>query len=390
MVFIWSKGPQKGKIGRMSQAENILGMALDIGFDLAGLAPFRTPSRSQQYGAWIDQGRHASMGWMETNRPLIEDPTRFMAEGKTLLMVGLSHSRPPLELQGGGRVARYAAGRDYHNWMGKRLKRLAKQMVAEGLIEGARSAVDAVPLMERSHAEEAGLGFASKAANLLHPRFGPWFFLGELVLEIELEPTPAQMPAGSCGTCTACLDACPTGALVSPGELDARLCLSWATIEQRGSVPHELRRDLGEWVFGCDICSEVCPWGTGLPSTEERFPVRPEIAESSLVDWLRLDPDPEVFKDQFSGMAVRRAGREGLSANSALVLGNHPQEEGRGALQSALEQDPSPKVRESAAWALLRGHGKDHGVQAGVAKAIARESDPGAQAAMERSLELEG
>lgn len=374
----------------MSQADDILEMALAAGFDLAGLTPFRAPRQAPEYRSWVEQGRHATMGWLEANLPVIEDPSRFVPAGRTLLMVGLSHARPALELEGGGRVARYAAGRDYHNWMKKRLQRLARQLVAKGLVDGARSGVDAVPLMERSHAEEAGLGFASKAANLLHPRLGPWFFLGELVLEIDLPPTPAPLPAGSCGTCTACLDACPTGALVAPGELDARLCLSWATIEQRGSVPHELRRDLGDWVFGCDICSEVCPWGEGVPSQEDRFGLHPGVAGKSLVDWLLLDPDPETFKQQFLGSALRRAGRVGLSANSALVLGNRPSESGRAALETALENDPSPKVRESAAWGLLRGHGEDHGVGDLVDQARIREQDPEARAAMERSLEQEG
>ena len=374
----------------MSQADKILGMALEAGFDLAGLAPFRTPQDAEHYRSWIAQDRHASMGWMKTNLAVIDDPKLFVPKGRTLLMVGLSHARPPLELPGGGRVARYAAGRDYHNWIDKRLKRLAREMVAAGMIDGARSAVDAVPLMERSHAQEAGLGFASKAANLLHPRLGPWYFLGELILDIELDPTPADLPTGSCGTCTACLDACPTGALVAPGELDAGLCLSWATIEHRGSVPHDLREKLGDWVFGCDICSEVCPWGEGVPSQEERFPVHPEISAGSLVDWLGLDPDPDAFKQRFQGTAIRRAGREGLSANAALVLGNRPSEEGREALQSALETDPSPKVRESAAWGLLHGHGQDEGVRAQVAGALQQEQDSDARAALRTSLELEG
>lgn len=371
----------------MSQADDILEMALEAGFDLAGLTPFRAPREADQYRSWIEQGRHASMGWLEDNLPVIEDPRLFVPQGRTLLMVGLSHARPPLELPGGGRVARYAAGRDYHNWMGKRLKRLARQLVAVGLVEGARSGVDAVPLLERSHAEEAGLGFASKAANLLHPHLGPWFFLGELVLEIDLPPTPAPLPAGSCGTCTACLDACPTGALVAPGELDAQLCLSWATIEQRGSVPHELREGMGDWVFGCDICSEVCPWGEGVPTQEERFGLHSGISGGSLVDWLRLDPDPEVFKQRFLGSALRRAGRVGLSANSALVLGNRPSEEGRDALRAALVEDPSPKVRESAAWGLLRGHGEDEGVRARVEEALSKEPDPAARDAMRFSIE---
>jgi len=337
-------------------------IAHELGFDLAGVAPLGPPPDAGRFQAWLENGHGEGMDWLERQSERIRDPRLVLPGGHSLLVVGVGHSRAAVELEGGGRIARYAAGRDYHNWIGKRLKKLARRLEAAGLAGPWRGISDAGPLLERSHAAQAGLGFLSKAANLLNPAFGPWFFLGELLLGEELEPTEGP-PTGSCGTCTACLDVCPTQAIQEPGLVHAPDCISYLTIEHRGPIPAPLREGIGEWAFGCDLCSEVCPWGHKAPDLAERFGTHRQVAEGDLVSWLA--PTREMAVD-FEGSPLRRPNREGLARNAAIVLGNRPRDDGRVALLRVLREDPSPVVREAAAWGLERGHGED----AGVAKAL--------------------
>jgi len=362
-------------------ARNVLERALELGFDLAGIAPLAPPRGAERFKAWLAAGHQADMHWLSEGAERILDPRRSLPEGKSLLVLGLGHARAAQELGDGARVARYAAGRDYHNVLGKKLRRLAGELRARGWLGEWKKVVDAGPLMERSHAAEAGLGFESKAANLLHPRHGPWFFLGELLVDVEFEPTPTP-PPGSCGTCTACLDACPTAAIVAPGVVDARLCLSYHTIENRGSIPHALRPALGPWAFGCDVCSEVCPWGRAAPDASARFGTHPAVAEGTLAAWLGLSP--ESFEARFQGSPLQRPGRGGLLRNAALVLGNRPSEAGRAALLRALE-DADPRVRAASGWALAHAHGREAGVQAALAAAVAREPDEATRRDLEQS-----
>jgi epoxyqueuosine reductase len=365
-------------MSRAGAAREVLELALGLGFDLAGIAPLRPPRGAARFEEWLLAGHQADMAWLEEHRERILDPARSLPDGRSLLVVGLGHSRPAVELADGTRVARYAAGRDYHNVIGHKLRRLARALRERGLIREWKKMVDAGPLLERSHAAEAGLGFESKAANLLHPRFGPWFFLGELLVDVELEPGPAP-PAGSCGTCTACLDACPTQAIVAPGVVDARRCISYHTIENRGPVPHALRPAVGEWLFGCDVCSEVCPWGKDAPDLGARFGLHPALESGGAAAWLALPP--ERFEQHLSGSPLKRAGRAGLARNAALALAARPSEEGRDALLGALA-DPAPLVREAAFWALARAHADEPAVRAALARAEDVERDPGARAGM--------
>lgn len=367
-----------------------LELAQDVGFDLAGVAPLRPPRDAAHFASWLAEGRHAGLAYLEANAARILDPRLGAHRGRSLLIVGLAHSRAALDLPGGGRVARYAAGRDYHNVVSKLLRKLRRRLTEAGLVtpnDLARPIVDAAPLLERSHAAEAGLGFASKAANLLHPRFGPWFFLGELVLEAELTPTGTP-PPGSCGTCRACLDACPTQAIVAPGRVDAGRCISYQTIENRGPVPRALRAEVGAWAFGCDVCSEVCPWGSAAPDLAERFGTHRAVAESDLTQWIELRA-PAESSAWLAGSPLQRAGRAGLARNAAIALARHPSERGAAALLRALSFDPSALVREAASWALLRAHGTASASRAAVALALARETDAAARADMRRSLEGE-
>ncbi len=353
-------------------------IAREIGFDIAGVAPLRPPRAARRFQDWLDRERHAGMGWIARMRDRILDPRRIAPESKTLLVVGLAHSRRGVELPGGGRIARYAAGRDYHNVVGRMLRKLARRLATSGIARPGKRVVDSGPLMERSHAAEAGLGFESKAANLLHPRFGPWFFLAELFLDEELEPTTAPS-VGSCGTCTACLDACPTGAIVAPGEIDARTCISYQTIENRGTIPAELRAKLGGWTFGCDVCSEVCPFGARSPDLADRFGTHDAVSTLGLVEWVELSG---ALAHRLVGSPLRRPGRAGLTRNAVLALGARPSDDGRRALVHALSSDSSPTVREAAAWSLAHGHSSDAGTREALDAAAAREADPAAKSSI--------
>jgi epoxyqueuosine reductase len=368
----------------MSAQQAVLEMASEVGFDLVGIAPLTPPPDADRFADWLDRGHHAGMDYLERNRERILDPRRLLPEGRSMLVVGLAHARAAVELEGGGKVARYAAGRDYHNVIGRMLRKLARRLDEAGLGGRRRAVVDAGPLLERSHAERAGLGFASKAANLLHPRFGPWFFLGELLLEIELPPT-GPAPHGSCGTCTACIDACPTGAILEPGRVDAGRCISYQTIENRASIPREIRADMRDWAFGCDVCSEVCPWGQAAPDLSERFGTH-QVLDGGLVSW--LEPREEAARSEWiGGSPLQRPKRAGLARNAAIALGHLPSEEGRRALLQALSFDPSSIVRESAAWALGRAHAQDTGVRAAIGKQLAVEADSPARDGMRKSLD---
>jgi epoxyqueuosine reductase len=362
-----------------------LEIATELGFDLVGVAPLTPPPAASRFEEWLGKGHHGSMAYLEAFRERIVDPQKVLSGGRSLLVVGLGHSRPQVDLEtqaGPARVARYAGGRDYHNLLGKRLKKLARRLEAEGFAGPWRQIVDAGPLLERSHAQVAGLGFESKAANLLAPTLGPWFFLGELLLGEELEPTGGPAP-GSCGTCRACIDACPTEALLEPGVLDARRCISYLTIEHRGPVDPDLRSDLGPWVFGCDVCSEVCPHGAHAPDLSERFGKPSALADSTgLVEsWLAPEYNP---KAELRGSPLQRPRREGLARNAALFYGNQPADAAQPLLERALE-DGSPVVREAAAWALCRSYA-GAGTRLLVERAHARETDPEARAALERDL----
>jgi epoxyqueuosine reductase len=342
----------------VSTEQRIEEWARELGFDLFGIAPLRPPRDAQHFEDWLGRGHHAGLRWLEEQRERILDPRRVLPEGKSILVLGMGHSRPAVELPGGGRVARYAAGRDYHNLLIKRVRRLLRRMKAEGLAREARTMADAAPLLERSHAAEAGLGFLSKAANLLHPAFGPFFFLAEILVDLDLEPT-STLQTGSCGTCTACIDACPTGAILEPGRVDAGRCISYHTIESTDPIPAAIAEQIGPWAFGCDVCSEVCPWSRKAPDLSARFGTNP-VVEGGLVSWLEERPDFEAWTE---GTALRRPGSAGLARNAAIALAGVATEASQRALLKALRSHPAGMVREAAAWSLSRGFAQDREVR---------------------------
>lgn len=360
--------------------EVVFEIARELGFDLCGIAPVAPPPAADRFEAWLDAGRHAGMDWLARDRERLADPRRVMPEGGSIVVLGLAHSRAAVALEGGGRIARYAAGRDYHNVGNHKLRRFARRLAAAGLAGRNRRIVDAGPLLERSHAARAGIGFESKAANLLHPRFGPWFFLMEVMIPHELEPT-TEPPMGSCGTCRACLDACPTQAIVEPGVVDARRCISYWTIEHAGPIDPAVRERTGPWAYGCDVCSEVCPWGSKAPDLATRFGTHAAIASGDLVAWLEAG---ESFEERFAASPLDRPGRVGVARNAAIALASTPSDRGRKALLRALSFDPSAVVREAAGWSLARSHADDAGVRTALEGASARESDADAKELLAR------
>ncbi len=351
-------------LGREIQAA-----ARQLGFDLAGIAP---PVHAEgnpdmaHYQAWLAAGYHGEMGYLARPDAVARraDLTLTLPRVQSVVVVALNYHSGPLPASlrddpSRGLLASYAWGRDYHDQMLPRLKQLAADIEDElGRPLAARAYVDTGPLLERALARRAGLGFVGKNTNLIHPRLGSWLTLGELLLAVHIPAQGAEV-RGTCGRCTRCLDACPTGALVAPYELDARRCISYLTIEHKGPVPRELRPLLGNRIFGCDICQEVCPWnrrfarppaeGTLQPAAAP-WPAPDDIAPP-LLALLALDED--AFRRRFAGSPVKRAKRRGLLRNVTIALGNWGDPAAVPGLAGALA-DAEPLVRGHAAWALGR------------------------------------
>ena len=293
------------------------------------------------------------MSWLATPRQSERrrDPGLILPGVRSVICVALCHepSRDPELEQRLGRVARYAAGEDYHRVMRDKLAGL--ELEIEVRLPGARSLwyADTGAILERGWAERAGLGWIGKHSGLLSTELGSWFVLAEILVDRELEPDP-PLEREHCGTCTRCLDACPTRAIVAPYQVDARRCISYLTIEHRGAIPRELRRSIGDWVFGCDVCQEVCPWNRFAPPAHEA-----RLHARSLEGWTLerfLELDEPGFTVLFAGSPIRRARRGGFVRNVCVALGNRGEPGAVPALARALAADPDPLVRGHAAWAL--------------------------------------
>jgi len=344
----------------MSDRERVLAKVRGEGFELAGIASaVKIAEVEAAAQAARGEGRLADMAWM--TQEWIErasDPERFLPGARSLIVVALpNHSLDPEAPADGvtrGRVARYARGRDYHRVFEKKLRRIARDLRKEFGVE-ARATVDYGPLLERPFAEAAGLGWQGKSTMLLVPGFGPWVMLGVIATTLELEPDgPVKK---TCGSCTRCIVACPTGAISPEGEvLDARLCISYHTIENRGPIPRELRAKFGDWVFGCDDCLDACPVGRGNFASYPDFePLTIDHARPDLAGLIALDD--ESFEARFQGRAIMRAKRAGLARNACVALGNTGSAADLGTLSKALE-DGSPLVRGHAGWAIGRLAGR--------------------------------
>lgn len=336
-----------------SATARIKARAIELGFDAVGIARVDPLAAREHYEAWLAAGRHGEMGYLATerNRARRADPGLVLPNLRSVICVALCHE-PGVDAAANerrGRIARYAAGDDYHDVMGDALRAL-ERCVTETL-PGARALgyVDTGAILERGWAERAGLGWIGKHSGLISPKIGSWLLLGEVLVDRELEPD-APLGRDHCGTCTRCLAACPTGAIVAPRQVDARLCISYLTIELRGPIPIELRPLVGDWIFGCDVCQEVCPWNRFAPPARAARLHSRALAGWTLERFLELDE--AAFKELFTGSPIRRARRAGFLRNVCVALGNRGAADSAPALMRTLERDPDALVRQHAAWAL--------------------------------------
>jgi epoxyqueuosine reductase len=327
--------------------------AFMLGFALVGFAPLkRLTDREDFFRRWLAEGRAGEMAWLgrEPGRRL--DP-RILDErlrGVISLAYPYAAPKPPLfapHLELRGRIAAYALGPDYHDVVLKKARLVANILESEAPANIARVYVDTGPVFEREWAAEARLGWFGRNTNLINRYFGSYFFLAEIFTNVALDG-PLEPYREHCGTCRRCLDLCPTGALADGFKLEPRLCISYLTIEHRGSIPRQLRPRLGNWIFGCDICQEVCPWNSDATreanTNEDLAPFLPEL--------MRLND--EGFRRRFGRTAVKRAKRRGLLRNVAIALGNSGNPAAVPILAQSLQNETEPLVRAHAAWALGR------------------------------------
>ena len=363
-----------------------------LGFDLVGITTPDPPEHFPLYRRWVAAGYHAEMHYLASPRALERraDPRRILPECESIVMLGVRYPAPPASIpphpQGHprGRVAAYAWGDDYHEVLKPRLRALVRFLEEQvGHPVPNRYATDTAPISERDLAQRAGLGWIGKNGNLIHPRGGSYYLLAEILLGLALPPDP-PFATDHCGSCTRCLDACPTQCILPDRTVDARRCISYLTIENKGAIPEDLRPQMGAWVFGCDVCQMVCPWNQrfATPQGDPTFAARPEVPFPDLLAEMRLTP--EGFRRKFKGSPVKRAKRRGYLRNVAVALGNAGDARAVPVLIEAL-RDPEPLVREHAAWAL----GRLGGVQAraGLDAARERETDPQVQKALRQALE---
>jgi epoxyqueuosine reductase len=322
--------------------------ALELGFDRVAIGPAAPPEHGAELEAWLDAGYAGTMGYLERGRADRLDPARLLPGCRSVVAVAVSYNGETAD-DSWRPVSRYARGRDYHDVMRPRLVALGEFIgAAAGGNVTSRAAVDSSAVLERDLAARAGLGWVGKNTNLLTPSLGSYFFIGVVLTTAPL-PFDEREP-DRCGTCTACLDACPTRAFVGPYILDARRCISYLTIEHRGDIAGPLAEQVGEWVFGCDVCQDVCPWNRKAQRGRE-----PALAPSGSFEPLEtlLELDPSAFRARFRGTALTRTKRAGLLRNAAIVLANRGERRAVGALSRALD-DADAVVRRAAAWALAK------------------------------------
>ncbi len=327
-----------------------------LGFAAFGVAPAdAAPESAQRLRDWLDDGCHGEMIWMEETAVRRSSPAALWPEVKSVIMLGLSYAPTldPLRHRDHpdtGIISVYALGGDYHDIVKRRLKTLARWLVEQSG-EAVKVFVDTAPVLEKPLAAAAGLGWQGKHSNLVSREHGSWLFLGAIYTTLDLGAGEA-IAQPKCGSCSACLTACPTDAFVGPYRLDARRCISYLTIEHKGPIPLEFREAIGNRIYGCDDCLAVCPWNKFAASAADiAFAPRPELAAPALADL--LDLDDASFRELFAGSPIKRIGRDRMVRNALIAAGNS----GDRALAPAAErlrQDPSDVVRDAADWALAR------------------------------------
>ncbi len=356
--------------------------ALRLGFLSMGVAPAGPLPEAGRFDAWLRGGMHGTMGYMQRQAEKRKNPSLILEDARSILVLALSY-HTGAGLSGDpsrGRISRYGWGDDYHEVVGARLKQLREFI--EHAAPGARCLeyVDTGPVMEKVWGAQSALGWIGKHSNLIARHGGSWFFIGVILTNLALSgdaPEPDY-----CGICSRCISACPTGAIVAPYVVDARLCISYLTIELRGPIPRPLRRLIGNRIFGCDDCQEVCPWNRfAVHSPEPAFQARPDNWMPELAALVRISP--EGFERRFRHSPVRRARRDGFVRNVAVALGNSGAPEAVPALVSALA-DESALVRGHAAWALGRTASPE--APGALRAARASEQDPGVQEEIDAAL----
>jgi epoxyqueuosine reductase len=331
--------------------------AQQLGFTLSGACPAVEPAGIGRFGEWLAAGYAGEMRYLANRAAAYAHPRHVLDGARSLLVLGFPYRtvEPEVSQPTRGRVARYAWGTDYHEVLWQKLKQLEKLLLVRAPQATVRTVVDTAPLLEREFAQLAGLGWIGKNTLLLNKLEGSYFFLAALLTDLDLD-YDAPHAADHCGTCRACLDACPTEAFVAPYVLDARRCISYLTIELKSPIPSDLRTGIDDWVFGCDVCQEVCPWNRRAPlSGEPALQPRSEAGRSEVgtsLDLIGLFAlDEADFKRRFRDTPLWRPKRRGILRNAAIVLGNQRASEAIPALVRGLN-DEEPLVRGACAWAL--------------------------------------
>jgi epoxyqueuosine reductase len=325
--------------------EKIRQCALELGFDDCRFTSADAPESAKLFQNWLAEKKHGEMDYLERNAPKRTDPQKVLSGAKRIIALAASYE---IENQKFGSVARYARFDDYHDVLGERLKLLTEFVNQLGDETRSLWYVDTGPLLERDFAQRAGIGFVGKHTNLISRKLGNWIFLCEIVTTLELEPDAPEK--NHCGKCSRCISACPTNAITAPFQLDARKCISYLTIELKGSIPIEFRRAIGNRIYGCDDCLAVCPWNKfAREGRLMKAHARSELAEPDLIELLLLDE--KQFKSRFTGSPILRTKRRGLLRNVCVALGNTGDETALPALKKS-SQDSEPLIAEHARWAI--------------------------------------
>jgi len=376
----------------MLRSENIHTEAHSLGFTISGIALPVRPRTYLSYENWLKGGRHADMAYLATERARQrrKDPQQILPEVRSLLCLGIRYPDPsealtPADDRAAGRVAAYAWGDDYHQIIPPRLQTLhsrLEQMTGRSLTW--RGYTDTGPILERDAAQQAGLGWIGKNTCLIHPQKGSYFLLAELLTNLEIEPDK-PLTTDHCGSCTRCIEACPTACILPDRTIDAGRCISYLTIENKGAIPTDLRPQIGDWVFGCDICQIVCPWNIRFtePVSEPAFHARPGVPRPILVEELELTS--QAFNRKFKNNPVQRTKRRGYLRNVAVALGNSRNPESIPAIKIALENEIEPLVRAHLAWAL--GQIRTTSARQILEKVLRIESDQSVRHEIENALD---
>jgi epoxyqueuosine reductase len=328
------------------QADQVKQFAVALGFDLCGITTADIAAQSDYYRKWLEKEHHGEMQWLARDPLRRSDPRMVLYGARSVICVALNYYHPRSDHPGRGRIASYALGRDYHLLFEEKLAAFREWLTQQA---GGQHKVyvDTGPLLEKSLAARAGITWQAKSTINIHPKFGTWLFLGEILTTLELSP---DRPANDhCGTCSRCIDACPTQAITAPYQLDARRCIAYLTLELKGSIPLELRPLIGDKIYGCDDCLEVCPWNRFAKTSRETTLAPTEATNRDLRDYLSLTR--EQFKNLFSESPILRIKRRGFLRNVCVALGNIGTADDLPALHR-LHNDEEPLIREHAAWAI--------------------------------------